>query len=85
MRHRQKYLPVLHLTPAGRRAPGDQCNPRKEQVGIREAESRVQLPQLLAAIPQPDPSVMMAPVVLDDLDLEASVYARGLHGAASTM
>lgn len=81
----KKDLPALHPTPAGRRAPGDQCNPRKEQVGVREAESGVQLPQPPCCLPTARSSVMTAPGVLDDIDLEASVYARGLHGAASTM
>lgn len=84
-RPRQRYLPALHPIPAGRRALGVQCNPRKEQVGIREAEHGVQSAQPPCRHPTARSSVMVAPAVLDDIDLEASVYARGLHGAASTM
>lgn len=85
MVHGQMYLPALHPTLAGQRAPEAQCNPRKEQVGISEVKHGVQLAQPPCCHPTARSSVVVAPGVLDDIDLEASVYARGLHGAASTM
>lgn len=50
---RPTYLPARHPTLAGQRAPEAQCNPRKEQVGVREAEHTVQLAQLPSHSPGP--------------------------------